>query len=407
MTFSELKAEVLRRCSRDQGGTQFDEAAKVCINTALYRISREAAWRSMRRKAFLNTKAPYSTGTGSATLTHNSTSVTLTGATLITDGIEIGRYIKFTGDGRYHKISTITGETTLTLQRAYNGTSTSSGGYQILGQEQYNLPIQAGHRMFLWHDEYGFPIKLNYLVDQEFYRATNYVYMQQIPLMYRMWGEDMIITQMRQPSTISIASSSSSDTSIQVTVFGVVSGYPDFETISTNASNGTTPVNTTKTFQSVERIVKGSTSAGRITATANSGNDILAVIPVGDTTTGIQYKKIQIWPLPTTAFPINVQYYKDPYKLVNDNDVHELGEEFDEAIILLASGKIRLDNNQEEADKYIALYKDEIGNLKKTNVDKIDWFPKMKRPNQSDSIPLGRGLLYAQAGSMFGPASYY
>jgi hypothetical protein len=404
MTFAELKAEVLRRCARDQGGTQFDSAAETCINTSLFRISREAAWRSMRRKATLFTKAPYATGTGAVTATKGSTAVSITGATLITDGIEIGRYIKFTTDGLYHKIATITAEDALTLERPYAGTSTTTGGYQILGQEQYNLPIQAGHRMFLWHDEYGFPIKLNYLTDQEFYRASNDVYMTQIPLMYRMWGEDMVITQVRKPSVISVVSSSALDTSIQVTVFGVVAGYPDYEVINTN---GTTSVDGLKTFQSVERIVKGSSSTGRITASANTGGDIVSVFPVGDTTAGILYKKIQVWPLPTTAFPITVQYYKDPYKLVNDTDVPELGQEYDEAIILLASAKIRLDNNQEEADKYFTLYKDEISNLKKTNVDKIDWFPKMKRPGDSDSLQIGRGLLYAQAGPQFGPASYF
>jgi hypothetical protein len=404
MTFAELQAEVLRRCARNEGGTQFDSAAETCINTSLFRISREAAWRSMRRKASLSTNAPYATGTGAVSATKGSKNITITGATLITDGIEVGRYIKFTGDAKFHKIETITGETTLTLQRAYTGTTTTTGGYQILGQEQYNLPIQAGHRMFLWHDEYGFPIKLKYLTDQEFYRATNYVYMTQIPLMYRMWGEDMVITQVRQPSVISVVSSSALDTSIQVTVFGVVAGYPDYEVINTN---GTTAVAGSKVFQSVERIVKGGSSVGRITATANSGGDTVSVIPVGDTTSGIQYKKIQVWPLPTTAFPITVQYYKDPYKLVNDTDVPELGQEYDEAIILLASAKIRLDNNQEEADKYFTLYKDEISNLKKTNVDKIDWFPKMKRPGESDSLQIGRGLLYAQAGSQFGPASYF
>lgn len=407
MIYSELQAEVKRRCARDQGGTQFDTATKTCINTSLFRIAREAAWRPMRRKATFDTKGPYITGSGAGTFTKNSKSITVTGATFITDGIEVGRYIKLSGDGKYNKIVTITGETTLTLQRAYSGTDTTTGTYQILGQEQYNLPIQTGHSMFLWHDEYGFPIKMDYKTDLEFYKATNYVYLTQIPLIYRMWGEDMVITQLRQPSVINVVSSAAADTSIAVTVFGVVDGYPDYEVITTNGSDGTTDVAGSKSFQSVERVVKNSVSTGLITVSGNTEQDTVAVIPVGDTVEGIRYRKVQIWPLPSTAFPMNVQYYKEPYQLINDGDVHELGPNFDEAIILLASAKIRLDNNQEEADKYFNLYKDELQNLKRTNVDKIDYFPTMKRPFTTDSLMLGRGLLYQQAGPMFGPATRY
>lgn len=407
MTYAEILAEVKRRAARDQGGTQYDTAAKQCINTSLLRVSRETCWRSMRRKTTFDTKATYSTGTGAGTFTKDSANITVTGAKFITDGIEIGRYIKLSGDGKYHTIKNITSETAITLQRTYSGTSTAVGTYQILGQEQYNLPIQSGHRMFLWHNEYGFPMIMRYYLDQDFYRATNYVYMQQIPLIYRMWGEDMIQTQIRTASVVKVVSSSTADTSKPITVFGTVAGYPDSETITTNGSDGTTAVSGTKSFQSVERISKNATTTGRITITANTDTDTLAVIPAGEATWGIQYKKVQIWPLPTTAFPMNVQYYKDPYKLVGDYDVHELGADFDEAIILLSVAKIRLDNNQEEADKYYTLYKDEIQNLKKTNVDKIDWFPKLERPFSSNAVLNGRGLLYAQAGPMFGVASQY
>ena len=34
---------------------------------------------------------------------------------------------------------------------------------------------------------------------------------------------------------------------------------------------------------------------------------------------------------------MNVKYYKDAYRLVNTGDVHDLGQDFDEAIILLSA----------------------------------------------------------------------
>ena len=124
--------------------------------------------------------------------------------------------------------------------------------------------------------------------------------------------------------------------------------------------NGTTQALGSKSFTSIERVVKSGSTVGRVTVTTNSANNTVAVLPVGDTTGGILYKKIQLFPLPNEIIPINVQYYKDPYRLVNDEDIHELGQEFDEAIILLATSKMKYENNQTEGDKFYALYQDEI-----------------------------------------------
>ena len=404
MTFKEIQDEVARRATRDQGGSQFIAPIKTLINTSLLRIGREAPWRVMRRKAQFNTVADYTTGSGAASCVNGSTSVTVTGATFLTDKVEIGRRVKFSGSGAYYTISQITSETTMILDKAFSGTTSATQTYDILGQEIYNLPIQAGHRMFMWHEAYGFPLKLKYVPDFEFYKSFIYVYIKYIPNSYRMWGEDMVIEQLRSPSVVSVSSSSYLDTSaIQVVVFGNVGGYPDSEVLSLN---GTTPIPTTKVFTSVERIAKNASSTGLITLTANSGSTTVAVIPTGTQTSGIQYKKVQLWPLPTTVFPITVQYYKDPYKLVNDYDVHEFGAEFDEALILLAVAKLRSDTNQGENVNVFQYYIDEINNLKKTNVDKIDWLPTLERPFQSGQQVVQRGLNYMQAGPMYGPVSY-
>lgn len=406
LLFSDLKTEVKRRSTRDQGGTTWDTAVATAINNSLFRVSREAPWRVMRRKATFDTVATYTTGTGGGTFTNGSKSITMTGATFITDGIRIGRRIKLQGDSKVFTIRTITGETTLTIDQNYSGTTiTGTGTYSILGQEEYNLPIQAGHRMFLWHEAFGSPYQMSYIPDQEFYGLGLDNTTEATPVYYRMWTEDMVDEQLLQASTITISSSASGDTSIGVTIFGVVSGFPDYEVITTNSSNGTTAVTGSKSFTSVERVVKNATSTGRITVTANSTNTNVAVLPVGDTTAGIIYKKIQLYPLPDEVMTMNVHYYKDPYRLVNDGDVHELGQEFDEAIILLATSKVKHESNQQEGDKFYLLYQDEIKSLRRTNMDKIDWFPKLQRPYAGNSFLLHPYLGYQQInGGKFGPA---
>lgn len=410
-TFLDLQQEVKRRSTRDQSGTQFDTAIKNIINTSLFRVARECPWRVLRRKSYFTTETSYTTGTGAVTVTASSASFSVVGATFITDNIQVGRRVKFGTDSNYYTIRTITSETAGTIDSLYAGTSSTTTSYEIMPTEEYNLPIQVNPtRDFLWHNAYGYPMMLDYVTDQDFRSyGVNDVQVAK-PLTYRMWGEDMVITQLVTPSVIRVVSSSTADTSCSITVFGVVSGYPDYEIL---ALNGTTAVSGAKSFSSVERVSKSMSTTGRVTVDANSGADVVAVLPVGDTTAGVMYSKCQLWPLPDGVYPINVQYYKDPFRLVNDNDIHELGQEFDEAIILLATSKIKYESSMnDDGDKFFGLYTDEVKTLRRTNMDKIDWLPTLKRPQDSrrsnNRMANGRGILYGQIGSggQYGPRSY-
>src|SRR5260221_2008180 len=98
--FSDLKSEVKRRATKNQGGTQFDTGIANTINTSMWRVAREARWRSLRRQTTFDTVKAYSTGTGAAALTVNSKNFTVTGATFLTDDVRIGRFIKFDGSAK-------------------------------------------------------------------------------------------------------------------------------------------------------------------------------------------------------------------------------------------------------------------------------------------------------------------
>jgi hypothetical protein len=408
MLFADLRDEVSRRGTKSQSGSEYTSAIKVAINNSLFRIAREAPWRCLRRTTKFNTITSYTTGTGGATTTLGSTAVTITGATLLTDKVQVNRKIKLQNSGKFFRIATITGETTLTLDQPFDGASGGSQTYEILPQEEYALPPQVSHRMFMWHEMYGYPFKMTFMTDQDFFNTGLYLTIKYIPTHYRMWGENDAINQPLQPSAISISSSSTADTSIPITIFGTVSGYPDSETINTNSSNGTTVVTGSKVFSNVERVVKAATSVGRITA-ADGASNTIAVMPTGDTTAGIMYSKVQLYPLPTLAGPMNVWYYKDPYRFVNDNDVHEMGQEFDEAIILLATSKIKAEADIAEGDKFYALYREELISLKKTNVDKPDFFATLRRPGagRSNDAWVTPSIQFKQFGVGFGPQGRY
>jgi hypothetical protein len=404
--FQDLIDEVKRRATRDQGGIQFDTGIKNTINSSLFRIARERPWRVLRRKTTFSTITSYTTGSPNAILTNNSATVTVTGATFLTDNVAIGRKVKFSGSGTFYYITQFPSETTMTLDQPFIGTSSTGNTYEILPQEEYNLPPEVSHRMFMWHEMYGYPFKMQYITDQDFYSHSAYLSIKYIPTHYRMWNEDMIMKQLTYPSVVTVVSSSATDTSVPITVTGYVANFPDYEVIYTN---GVTPVSGSKSFQSVERISKGASTVGRITATGNAGKDTLAVMPTGDTTAGILYKKVQLYALPLYAQPIHVQYYKDPFRLVNQNDVHELGQEFDESIILLATSKLKAEQNMEqEADRFFNLYKDELKTLISHNCDKLDFFPSLKRPkNTAQDMLVSSNLLFRQAGAFYGPSSRF
>ncbi len=274
-------------------------------------------------------------------------------------------------------------------------------------QEEFNLPVQVTYRMFMWHEDYGYPYVMRYIPAHEFYSTGVDKDETGTPTHYRKRRKEMVLEQPSSTSAVTISSSVAADDNIQVTVFGIVSGYPDSEVITTNGADGTTPAAGAKSFTTIERIVKASSSTGRITATTNGAAVTTAVLPVGDTTAGIRYRKIQLYPQADSSFSMNINYYKEPYRLVNDGDVHDLGQEFDEAIMLLAVSKINFESNKDEGEKFYALYQDELKTLKKHNIDKVDFFPKLERPFADyTSNMLHPFLSFQQVGGSYGPRTY-
>lgn len=406
-TFLDLVDEVKARATLDKASTEFDESIKNAVNTSLFRLSREGNWRTLRRVATFDTVTSYTTGSGAVSVTNDSKTVTVTGATFLTDGVRVGRRVKLGGSSKNYIIKTITSEETFTVDVVYDGTTSSTQTYEIYGQEEYTLPINSGRIYTLWHEDYGYPYVMSYISDIDFYSLNESLTDKNTPTCFRLWQTSTVLDQPKQSATLTIASSDSGDTSKSVTVYGLVGGYPDSETVATNASDGTTSVSTTKSFSYVDKVVKASSTAGRITVTSDSGNTTIAVLPAGDTAGGSEYKKVQIFPFPNRVFPINVLYYQEPVRMVNDSDVHIMGHEFDEAIILLATAKMNYSQSKKEGDKYFALYTDEVKNLKKDNIDKItNRFNRLRRTNMHNSRATRTGnryLSYGQLGGYYGP----
>ena len=410
MHFKDLQDEVKRRAIRNQSGPEYDEEIKNVINTSLFRIAREALWRSLRGSAHFDTITSYTSGSGYVVVTQSSTSVSIgtqSGSTCdwFADQIAVGRKIDFGTSSWYYTIRAISTGSDLVIDLDYRGTSSTTGtSYEIYPQSEYNLPVQVDHRAFLWHEDYGYPYRMFYIPDQTFFDTSADLTEKGTPTHYRMWGENSVRQQPPSATPLSIVSSAAGDTSVQVTVFGDVGGYPNYETVTVA---GTTATYTALKFDNVERVAKDTGTSGTITVSSSLGSYTIAVLPAGDTTETVKYSKVQLYPLPDRVFPINVHYYKTPYRLVNDDDIHEMGQEFDEAIILLSVDKIKYQDHQTEGKEWMDMYKEELNSLKKYNVDKIDWLPVLQRPNQSRANDpfVVSNLQFKQAGPDYGPSS--
>jgi hypothetical protein len=401
LKFKDLQDEVKRRALRNQAGTEYDIEIKNVINSSLFRISREANWRVLRRKTYFTVKANYTSGTNFVSVTQSSTAVSLTSTAcnLWTDQIEIGRRVRLGGSGWYYQIRAINSNTNFVLDLPYRGDTVTNTSYEVYPQEEYTLPIQVDHRAFLWHEDFGYPYRMTYIPDQTFFDTGVDITNKSTPTHYRMWGENNILSQVPTATPITLVSSSNSDITTKVIVFGVVGGFQDYEEVTLI---GTSSVNTGKEFDSVERVSKDSSTYGKITITSSRGSYTVAIIPAGNTSSTIKYSKVQLYPLPIRLFDINVYYYKCPDSLVNDDDIHELGKEFDESIILLSVAKIKYQESQAEGDRWIDMYVDEIRNLRKFNIDKIDWLPTLQRPYPNkDGGYIHKYLKRSQAGSYF------
>jgi len=256
----------------------------------------------------------------------------------------------------------------------------------------------------MWHEAEGYPSLMTYVTDQSFFGTSNYLTEKNTPSHYRMWGEDNSITQLPSTTYLSIQSSVASDTATNVTIFGNIGGFPGFETLDTNTTTGTMLETTTNAFDSFERAAVSSPTNGYITVKSVNGSYTIAVIPEGNVRSVVR-KKVQIYPLPQSVFPINIYYYKDPFPLKDSGDIHELGQEFDEAIILLSVAKLKYQDDQKEGDRFMSLYTDELRSLRKTNIDKLDFFPTLQRPWGRGVGLVAPNLSFNQVGSYYGPSS--
>lgn len=149
------------------------------------------------------------------------------------------------------------------------------------------------------------------------------------------WTKGNVEDQASSTVTISIISSSASDTSEKVRINGVISGAPGTELITLN---GTSAVAGTASFSDIHSISKDSVTSGVVTVTLVGATNVTAAV-FGPNQLAREYQPIYLWPIPSDVRTINTRSIRRPRQMVNDEDFPDYPELYHETILIAATAR--------------------------------------------------------------------
>ena len=193
----------------------------------------------------------------------------------------------------------------------------------VASQEDYNLDEEIDQIVVI--RQRTTPLKLLYVPDRLFYQLEPDPEGQStgIPRYYRLWEETGFSTNLAAADTIYVSSSSTSDgSSFRVIVVGRNSSG---EVVSESITlNGTTSVTSTTTWAAsgLMQVSKSAQTTGTITVYRTTGATVLSEMSPEDRSP--RYKRLSLYPIPSSAITMYVEYFERLRYLVNDADTPQM-----------------------------------------------------------------------------------
>lgn len=193
----------------------------------------------------------------------------------------------------------------------------------VASQEDYNLDEEVGEVALI--RQRSTPTKLVQIPDELFYKILPNLedLSTDTPRFYRLWEETGFSTNISSAETITVVSSSASDTSsFSVRVTGRDSnGLIIQETITLN---GVTGVASSTTFQAngLISIAKSAATTGTITVTGTTSTTTM--VRIAPTQIAPRFKRISLYPIPNATITLYLEYYEAFRELINDNDIPQM-----------------------------------------------------------------------------------
>jgi hypothetical protein len=184
-------------------------------------------------------------------------------------------------------------------------------------QRQYNLEI-SNNKLLSVVDQTN-NIRIQQRGETELERLDPDVDETGNPVFYSLYGMTHINNQPTAASTITVVSSSGTDTTQTVELLGISGGVEAAETLTLN---GVVNVTSAISFTSLIRAVKSATTAGSISVTSNAGAVVNVSIPARRLL--VEYQPLRFWPIPNGAFTVLIRYIRNPIPMVASGDIPDL-----------------------------------------------------------------------------------
>ena len=193
----------------------------------------------------------------------------------------------------------------------------------VVDQENYNLDSEVD-RIGLVRQRTT-PQKIQYLPDELFYRflPNPEDVSSGTPRFYRLWEETGFSAPLAADDTVYVVSSSTSDGStFTVRIRGRnASGEVVTETLTMNGTTNVTS-NTTWDAGGLMAISKSASTTGTISCRRTTGDTLLSEMEPDNLAP--RFKRMSLYPIPSAAITINLEYYERYIFLINDVDVPQM-----------------------------------------------------------------------------------
>lgn len=253
----------------------------------------------------------------------------------------------------------------------------------VASTEFYQLPRDLDEVFIIRQTDT--PKKLRFYPDEIFYKAVPNPTATGNPRIYRLWEEEGISTRLTTADTITIVSSSTSDTTQKVSIVGYnANGFIQSEELSLN---GTTTVNGTLTYAANMpiRISKSANTVGYITVKEASGATNLVIL--GQEERSPRFKVVGLYPIPDAAITLYLEYYTRIRRLVNDTDVPDIDDKWTWVIRLGGLAKVYQYQGKEGLfNTTQALYAAGVRTMVKSDIGNSDYNPMLARHGQQGEI---------------------
>ena len=365
MRFKDYKDEIRRHLTN--WTTETELAVELAINNNLFEIRNKFNWWFARERFYFDTVAKYATGTITAT----NGSATITGSGTTFTAAMVGRKLIVGGDSTAYVIKTFTSATSITLESVYQGTTVSGSTFAIL-KHIYRLNDRA--MRILWMMQNADKIKMRHVDARYFDEAKG------------PWN-----TSYGKPSHYIPRGQTTANYYAANTVL-VTNGSATVTGSSTAFTSDMAGMVFKVVGDDIEYIISAVGSATSITLDTNydgttNASASYAIGPWGT-------EQVELWPAPETAMQIEYWAQLRAVKMVADNDVPDLPEQWHAVILHGALAEILPGRalNEAEIDRYEKKYAGDLKDIKSWHNVNEDENPFFKDTNNPEITGGGTGF---------------